>query len=90
MIKKQLLQMSKLEATKEMLQIAERDVPFKETVRYPSGYHYEREHRQYGLYLRCAVENEILKVAVFLADVLRFADVSPHMTSLLTTRTGSS
>lgn len=77
MIKKQLLQMSKLEATKEMLQIAERDVPFKETVRYPSGYHYEREHRQYGLYMRCAVENEILKVAVFLADVLRFGGRQP-------------
>ncbi len=69
MKKKQLLNLPKLEATDEMMDTAQADRPSKEKSKWSGCY--VKETYTYKLYLRCCVECGILKVALFLPDVMR-------------------
>lgn len=69
MKKKQLLNLPKLEATDEMMDAALADTPSKEKSKWKDCY--RKETYTYKLYLRCCVESGILKVALFLPDVMR-------------------
>ena len=77
MLKKELLQMRSLKATQKMMRLAENDTPAKIKREYWPGHVYEEEHRQYGLYLRCALQDNILKVAFFLPDAMRLGGRRP-------------
>ena len=54
--------MKLLEATDELIKLAKEDVPVRD-----EGYYTEQLIYQRGLYLRAEVENNILKVAFYLA-----------------------
>ena len=54
--------MKLLEATDELIKLAKEDVPVRD-----KGYYTEQLIYQRGLYLRAEVENNILKVAFYLA-----------------------
>lgn len=62
--------MRKLNATPTMLKIAKEDVPEKTTV-YEWGHNYQVVRRKYQLYLRCCIEGNILKAALYYPDNLR-------------------
>ena len=65
MNKKELHNMKLLEATDELIKLAKEDVPVRD-----KGYYTEQLIYQRGLYLRAEVENNILKVAFYLAEYL--------------------
>ena len=65
MNKKELRNMKLLEATDELIKLAKEDVPVRD-----KGYYTEQLIYQRGLYLRAEVENNILKVAFYLAEYL--------------------
>ena len=65
MNKKELRNMKLLEATDELIKLAKEDVPVRD-----EGYYTEQLIYQRGLYLRAEVENNILKVAFYLAEYL--------------------
>lgn len=67
MKKKELLQMRRLMATSKMIKIAKNDVP-QNTKSNAKCY---QAPRKYQLYLRCQVENGILKAALYYPDSLR-------------------
>ena len=70
MNKKELLQMRRLKATAKMIAVAKKDIPETSTVRY--GYSsYQVTRRKYQLYMRCRVEGNILKAALYYPDNLR-------------------
>lgn len=71
MIKKDLQKMRTLKATQNMMRMALEDTPRKVTSYYTSVAY------QYGMYLRCCVQNNILKVAVFLTEYLRIGAERP-------------
>lgn len=71
MIKKELLSMRRLMATSKMIEIAQKDIPKKMTTNYPWGHSRRTIYRKYQLYLRCCVEADILKVALYYPDNLR-------------------
>ena len=77
MVKKELLQMRLLKATPKMLQLAAADTPKAEVIRCTDTYSYERVRRQYRLFARCAVENSILKVALFSPEAMRLGGRMP-------------
>ncbi len=70
MKKKELLQMRRLMATSKMIKIAKEDVPqnTKSNDYYSKSY---QAPRKYQLYLRCQVENGILKAALYYPGSLR-------------------
>lgn len=68
MKKKELLALRDLKATPQMMKIATTDTPQRIPHWYGNGY---REVYARGLYLRAIVENDLLKVAVFLPEHLR-------------------
>ena len=70
MIKKELLRMRRLRATPKMVQIAQKDIPQKVTVG-TGAYSYQEIRREYQLFLRCRIEDDILKVALYYPDNLR-------------------
>lgn len=70
MKKKKLLSMRQLNATHEMIEIAQKDIPKKTTVQY-GGYSYQVTSQEYQLYMRCCIENGILKAALYYPDNLR-------------------
>ena len=70
MIKKELLRMRRLRATKKMIKIAQNDIPKKVTVG-TGAYSYQDTRREYQLFLRCRIEDDILKVALYYPDNLR-------------------
>lgn len=70
MVKKELLSMGQLNATSEMIEIAQKDIPQKITVDRGS-YSYQVTRQEYQLYMRCCIENDILKVALYYPDNLR-------------------
>ena len=70
MIKKELLCMRRLRATLKMIKIAQADIPKKVTINTYWG-SYEDTRREYQLYLRCCIEDDILKVALYYPDNLR-------------------
>ena len=70
MIKKELLRMRRLRATPKMVQIAQKDIPQKVTVG-TGAYSYQEIRREYQLFLRCCIEDDILKVALYYPDNLR-------------------
>ena len=61
MKKADLLKMDRLTATPDMMRYAKNDSPAMVTL----GYREMREQYQYDLYLRCRVQNGILKVSLF-------------------------
>ena len=65
MNKKELRNMKLLEATDELIKLAKEDVPVRD-----KGYYSDQLIYQRGLYLRAEVENNILKVAFYLAEYL--------------------
>ena len=65
MNKKELRNMKLLEATDELIKLAKEDVPVRDKRYYTEQLIYQR-----GLYLRAEVENNILKVAFYLAEYL--------------------
>ena len=65
MNKKELRNMKLLEATDELIKLAKEDVLVRD-----KGYYTEQLIYQRGLYLRAEVENNILKVAFYLAEYL--------------------
>lgn len=70
MVKKELLAMRQLNATSQMVATAKQDVPQKVTVDTCWGRHQETRQK-YQLFMRCRIENEILKVSLFYPDNLR-------------------
>lgn len=64
MKKQQLLKLEMLQVTDEMYEIAQNDVPQKNTWG-------DRDIYQYGIYFRLQKEENILKVAIFFADQIR-------------------
>lgn len=76
MVKKELLAMRALNATPKMMKLAAEDTPQKRTVqRWDRTYTEVRTH--YGLFLRGLIENDILKVAVYLSDNMRTGGRQP-------------
>lgn len=70
MIKKELLRMRRLRATPKMVQIAQKDIPQKVTVG-TGAYSYQDIRQKYQLFLRCRIEDDVLKVALYYPDNLR-------------------
>lgn len=70
MIKKELLRMRRLKATQKMIKIAQKDIPKRVKVRAYWGT-YETIQQKYQLYVRCRIENGILKAALYYPDNLR-------------------
>lgn len=70
MIKKELLRMRRLRATPKMIKIAQEDIPKKVTINTYWGPR-EDTRRKYQLYLRCCIEDDVLKVALYYPDNLR-------------------
>lgn len=87
MIKKELLHMRRLRATPKMIKIAQADIPKKVTINTYWGPR-EDTRREYQLYLRCCIEGDILKVALYYPDNLRAGGVCPPMKFLSTTAPG--
>lgn len=73
MKKKQLLMLKQLTASKEMVRMAKEDTPVQKQGY--SGYSY-----QYGMHIMAGVEEEILKVALFLTDYLVLGATEPVYT----------
>lgn len=73
--KQQLLKMDKLLATPNMMRLAAEDVP---TIEY-YGYSRQNKSERYkrGMYLRCLVQNGILKVAFFASQHMRMGGKLP-------------
>lgn len=70
MNKKELLRMRRLKATQKMIRIAQKDIPKKVKINTYWGPR-EETRREYQLYLRCCIEGDILKVALYYPDNLR-------------------
>lgn len=70
MIKKELLRMQRLKATSKMIKVAQKDIPKTVTVG-TGAYSYQDTRREYQLFLRCHIEDGILKVALYYPDNLR-------------------
>lgn len=68
MKKKELLALRDLKATPQMMKLAAADTPHRE--KYFYGYSSQETYTR-GLYLRAIVENDLLKVAIFLPEHLR-------------------
>ena len=62
--------MRRLRATPKMIKTAQEDIPKKVTVNTYWG-SYEDTRREYQLYLRCCIEDDILKVALYYPGNLR-------------------
>lgn len=73
MNKQMLTGMKLLKATVQMMKMAAEDIPQKE--KYWYGNEYEVYKR--GMYLRCAVQHEILKVALFFPEHMRLGGKNP-------------
>lgn len=71
MNKKDLLRLRRLKATPKMVRIAQEDIPRKVTVKVWSGYEYQETRREYQLFLRCRMEGDLLRVALYHPDNLR-------------------
>ena len=76
MLKKELLAMRHMTATPKMLKTAREDPIIKRPHPYWGGTYY-RESRTYGLFMRSCVENDILKVSVYLPDAMRLGGREP-------------
>ena len=76
MIKKELLAMRHMTATPKMLKTAKDDPITKRAYSCWGGTYY-RERRTYGLFLRSSVENDILKVSIYLPDAMRLGGREP-------------
>ena len=70
MKKRELLAMRQLYATTKMVATAKEDVPQKVTVNTYWGTRQELRQK-YRLYMRCCIENDILKASLFYPDNLR-------------------
>lgn len=76
MKKQALLAMRPLNATAKILRVVRSDVPKEVRIKY-GGYSYVMIQRKYDLYLRCCIENDILKVALYYPDNLRTGGRQP-------------
>ena len=68
--KKELLSIRQLDASPEIVEIAKKDIPQKVTVHH-GAYSFQVTRQEYQLYMRCCVEKDILKVALYYPDNLR-------------------
>lgn len=75
MKKKQLLKLKNLKATKEMLQMAQEDIPQPK-----QKYGYVEYIYRYGIYIMAEVEEGILKVALFRTDHMTLNATDPMYT----------
>lgn len=76
MNKKDLLTIRNLKATPRMIRLAAEDTEQKRSVS-RWGEQYTRTGYQYDLFMRCAVQGGILKVALFLPKLLRLGGRTP-------------
>lgn len=76
MIKKNLLCFRTLKATPKMMRIATKDIPREQTASNYWG-SYTKVARQYDLFMRCMVQDGILKVSMFLPKALRLGARNP-------------
>lgn len=74
MNKKILTEMKSLKATTRMMKIVAEDIPRKEKCNW-SGKVYDIY--QYNLYMRCVVQQDILKVAIFIPAYMRMGSRMP-------------
>ena len=70
MIKKNLLSFRALKATPKMMHLAAEDIPKKRVIKNWWGT-CTKEERQYDLFMRCMIQDGILKVSMFLPKMLR-------------------
>ncbi len=70
MKKKKLQEMKMLSATAAMMKLAKEDI-MTERVQEYYGRCYKQEAYQYGLYLRCVIQHDILKVALFMTKFMK-------------------
>ena len=82
MNKKEFNNMKLLQATDELIKLAKEDVPVRD-----EGYYTEQLIYQRGLYLRAEVENNILKVAFYLAEYLSWTVGNLYIHYILIKRT---
>ena len=75
MFKQQLLKMDKLLATPNMMRLAAEDIPTIEYIGYSRSYKSEQYKR--GMYMRCRVQDGILKVALFAPQHMRMGGRLP-------------
>lgn len=73
MDKQELLAIKKLRATAKMMQSAAMDAPKEEMSAWGNKY----KLYEYGIYMRCVVQNEILKAAFFFPDFMRAGGKTP-------------
>ena len=76
MKKKKLMSMSSLLATPRMMRMAENDILQKKEIQ-NYGYTQIVEWRKYDLFMRCIVENGILKLSLFSPAVMRLGGRKP-------------
>lgn len=76
MRKKELLELRALNATSDMMQTADTDTPQRSVQKYWNGEHVYISY-QYGLYMRCQVIHNFLKVAFFLPEHMRMGGKKP-------------
>lgn len=76
MKKKELLAMRSLLATPRMMRLAKDDVPQKVEIEF-YGYTRTEERRTYDLFMRCIVENGILKLSLFSPTAMRLGARKP-------------
>lgn len=76
MLKKELLAMRHMTATPKMMKLAKADLVTKRAISSWGGTYY-RESRTYALFLRSYVENDILKVSIYLPDAMRLGGREP-------------
>ena len=76
MRKKELLELRALNATSGMMQTADTDTPQRSVQKYWNGEHVYISY-QYGLYMRCQVIHNFLKVAFFLPEHMRMGGKKP-------------
>lgn len=77
MLKSELLGMKALRATDKMIRLAKEDCPH--TVQYTDWWGNQRERKcyQYGIFFRCAVEGDRLKLALFFPNEMRLGARKP-------------
>lgn len=76
MNKRELLAFRPLKATTKMMRMAAEDIPQK-VVHNHGAYSYTTETVQYDLFMRCMVQNGILKVSLFLPRIMRLGCRQP-------------
>lgn len=75
-VKKKLLEMKPLYATKKMMRMAEADIP-KTVIHKNYCYTYSEARCRYGLFMRCQVVDGLLRTAIYLPESMRLGARQP-------------